>query len=107
MELCSLGNTYFDAKAPWKEKDKSKVGTTLRCCMELLKALALISYPIIPDTAEKLWKLLGYSTSITDYTWDEMMKGDFDENQQLSSPKPLFQKVEDEVIIDELEKLNC
>ena len=107
MELAAIGNVYFDAKKPWKaakqEETRKEMSTTLRCCLECLKALALISYPIIPETAEKLWKLLGYSSSITDHKWDEVMTLPL--SATFPTPSILFSKVEDELIDQEIEKL--
>ncbi len=50
MELAQLGNVYFDSKKPWKEakqvETRLSMETTIACCFECLKGLALISYPI-------------------------------------------------------------
>lgn len=110
MELSSLGNAYFDAKKPWKAaKDPELRGgleTTLACCLRCLNALALVSFPIIPNAAEKLWKLLGYQTSLAHCKWDEVIEKGLPQNQSLPKPEVLFQKVEDDVITAEIEALN-
>lgn len=109
MELASLGNTYFDAKKPWKAaKDSALRGsmeTTLACCLRCLNALALVSSPIIPDAAENLWKLLGYLKPLTEFEWSVVMERGLPESHVLPDPKVLFQKVEDEVVIAEIEAL--
>ena len=67
MELAQLGNAYFDAKKPWVlVKDPlthEDVATPSLCCLECLKMLALVSFPIIPETAEKLYAILGFKKS--------------------------------------------
>jgi len=109
MELASLGNGYFDAKKPWKAaKDpalKGELETTLACCLRCLNVLALISAPVIPETADKLWKLLGYQEPLSNYRWDEVLEQGLPHTNQLSKPEVLFQKVEDEVISTEIEAL--
>lgn len=111
MELAQKGNVYFDAKQPWKlAKDPEKrqeLETTLNCCMECLKALALISSPIIPETAGKLWHMLGFEKPLESFSWNTIAVMDMPVGQQLQKPEILFQKIEDEKIDAELEKLHA
>lgn len=109
MELATLGNTYFDAKKPWKAaKDpelKGELETTLACCLRALNVLALVSSPIIPETAEKLWQLLGYEQPLSTYQWEEVLERGLPPTHNLKTPEVLFQKVEDDVIALEIEAL--
>jgi methionyl-tRNA synthetase len=107
MELAQAGNVYFDHKQPWKdaknEETRPIMETTIWCCLECLKYLSLLSYPIIPDTANKLWSLLSFSKNIE----KECLK-DIPEiavGGMLPKPFILFQRVEDEQIQIEIEKL--
>lgn len=103
MELSQHGNVYFEKKQPWKDaKDparRKEMFTTISCCLEALKALAVISYPIMPTTAEAVWKMLGNEGELN------ADGSDLPVNQKLQSPKILFQKIEDEQIQEELKKL--
>ena len=107
MEVCSLANTYFDAKKPWSDaKDVAtipRMQTTIYCCLEALKTLALICGPIIPEASSKLFKMLGISHRLD---WKELTSLKLKEGHPLHEPEILFQKVEDEVIAHELEKLH-
>jgi len=109
MELAQLGNIYFDAKRPWKEaKDpnsKHSMETTIACCLECLKCLALISSPIIPETANRVWKFLGYFSQLDHANWQQVLNTPIPIRQALQEPQILFKKVEDEQIEHELEKL--
>lgn len=108
MELAQLGNVYFDSKQPWKEaKDPQKLRsmeTTIACCFECIKALALISYPIIPETAEKVWKMLGF-TNLEKYDWSEVAANKIPDHQKLLPAELLFRKIEDEQIEKEINTL--
>lgn len=110
MELAQLGNVYFDSKKPWQDaKNLSTVPameTTVRCCLECLKTLALISFPIIPETADKLWHLLGYTTSLEKQSWIHILQTPLLEGQKMPEPQILFSKIEDAQIEQELSKLN-
>lgn len=103
MELASVGNVYFDAKQPWKaikEGDKDEVAAMMYHCIECLQALALISYPIIPDTSQKLWTLLGNAKPLGSWEIPHLK-----ENTPLPTPEILFKRVEDDLIEKELEIL--
>lgn len=108
MELAQLGNGYFDWKQPWKDaKDptrSARLKTTLSCCLECLKALAITSFPIIPDAASKLWQLLGIQDRIEEAHWDRFKQG-LQPGTSLPKPEILFQKIETEQIEKEIEAL--
>ena len=109
MEIAMLGNAYFDFKKPWKlikePAFKKELETTLALCLKCLQTLAVVSYPIIPDAAEKLWKLLGFSSSLSKENWENACQMPLPVNSSLPFPKMLFKKVEDEAIEKEIEKL--
>ena len=109
MELAHLGNVYFDHKKPWflikDPKEVENVKTIISCCLECIKALALIASPIIPKTAQEIWYLLGYKTTLSKQLWDEIFKIHNPVDQKLPEPKILFRKVEDEEIQEQIKKL--
>ncbi len=109
MELAQLGNVYFDGKKPWQdaknEDTRARMKTTLACCIECLKALALISFPVIPTTANQLWHLLGYQEDIALVDWNQVKVEKVPAGQKILPPQILFQRVEDEAIEFEVQKL--
>lgn len=109
MELSQLGNVYFDAKKPWQDAKKPEtraaMNTTIACCLECLKALALIAYPIIPASASKVWQMLGFSQNLEQIGWDTIVNRKIPAHQNLLEPQILFPKVEDAQILQEIEKL--
>lgn len=112
VELASLGNTYFDAKKPWElVKDKQTteaLNTSMHCCMLCLKALALISYPIIPTASEKLWSMLGFNRKLTEMgSWDQLATLELQAETPLPKPEILFGKLDEEQIEKEIEKLEA
>lgn len=111
MELAQLGNVYFDSKKPWQDaklaEKRGAMETTIACCLECLKALALISFPIIPTTSEKVWQLLGFTTSLEQAGWEQAIAHSIPAGQRLAEPQILFQKIEDEQIEKEIAKLHA
>lgn len=110
MELAQLGNVYFDTKRPWQAIKQPEtwgdMETTIACCLECIKALALTAYPVIPSTAAKIWQMLGYPFPIENSSWDEIAKTPISQGQQLTEPQILFTRIENAQIEQEIEKLN-
>jgi len=111
MELAQLGNVYFDAKRPWQDakqpETRASLETTIACCLECLKALALVSSPIIPTTATAVWKMLGFKEPLEQWGWEKVLSTSFPADQQLEEPKILFQRIEDAQIEEEISKLQA
>ena len=76
MELAQLGNVYFDTKKPWQDAKQPEthaaMQTTIACCFECLKLLALVSSPIIPESANKIWQMLGNEGVLSVGEWDSL-----------------------------------
>lgn len=112
MELAAAGNVYFDAKKPWKDAKeptlRRSLETTIACSLECIKVLSLIAFPIIPETALKIWKQLGFidpKNSLEVLGWDKILLSQIPEGQQLGEPEILFKKIEDVEIEAEIAKL--
>ena len=109
MELATAGNVYFDAKKPWVlAKDPStreEMLSTIGMCVECLKALALVSSPIIPESAQKLWELIGFETELAKQNWSQIMDENIASETKFKEPETLFKKVEDTIIAKEEEEL--
>ncbi len=110
MELAQCGNVYFNAKKPWALAKNPETLAQMRaavfCCLECIKCLAIVSSPVIPETAQKMWHLLGYKTQLINGTWDDLISTPLDSHQNLPPPAILFSKIEDEMIEQEMKDLN-
>lgn len=106
MELAQLGNVYFDAKRPWQDakqpETKQVMQTTIACCLECLKALALIAAPLIPDSSARLWEMLGYKEPLDQIGWEGVISHPIPVGQRLKDPHVLFIKIEDQQIDQEI-----
>ena len=66
-----------------------------------VKAVAVVSAPFIPDTAEQLWQTLNLPGSVNKSNWNEALKP-LEAGHKIAKPKPLFHKIEaDEAKLDE------
>lgn len=109
MEATQAGNVYFDLKKPWKDaKDPMRrvaMETTIALSLECIKTVALLAYPLIPTTAEKIWKQLGFQTSIEVEGWEKISLSQIQAGQELGTPEILFRRIEDAEIEAEIAKL--
>ncbi len=105
MELAQAGNAYFEHKKPWAmakdPKQREELGTVLNSSIQCIKALALVASPIIPESAQKIWKLLGFEKE----GWVTIRDNEIPAGQKLGESTPLFRKVEDEEILEQIKKL--
>ena len=110
MELAHAANTYFDHKQPWKDaKDEGmrpRMEATIYSCLDCIKGLAVAIAPIIPETASKIWQMLGYVEPLEQKQWQEIVATKIPEGQTLGVPEILFQKIEDDQIEQEIERLH-
>jgi methionyl-tRNA synthetase len=109
MQLAQLGNVYFDQKKPWVLcKDLARKGEMDNClavCFDLIKKLALIAYPIMPKSCDKIMAMLGYEDGIERVGWSDIKNSDL-AGYKIKPPEVLFKKVEDEEIMEDIDKLN-
>lgn len=107
MDLAALGNVYFDAKKPWTDaknsEQRARMETTIAVCLGLIKSLAIVSSPLIPEAAAKVWHMLGYKDAMK---WEEATHIDFPVGQRLENPEVLFRRIEDKEIEEELKRLH-
>ncbi|MBX7126960.1 MAG: methionine--tRNA ligase [Cyclobacteriaceae bacterium] len=104
IDLARLGNKYLADTEPWKviKTDPDRVGTILHLALQIAANLAIVAEPFLPFTAEKLKKLLGLSA----LPWDEAGSTTLLQAGQVLADAPLlFQKIEDDIITRQLDKL--
>lgn len=61
MQLSAEGNKFYDEQQPWatRKTDPARCARTMRTCVELIRSLAILGQPILPDTARTLLDALG------------------------------------------------
>lgn len=105
MNIARIGNKYLTDTEPWKlvSSDLERVKSIIAVSLELSGLIALFGEPFLPFTAQKLKKLLNFP----EYTWDMAgTKPIFTPGHVIEKPELLFDKIEDEAINKQLEKLH-
>ena len=103
VALSSSGNAFLNETKPW-ELERDRAAGVVHAALHLVKALAIMLYPIIPSSAQRIWELLGYVDSISDHSWSEALEP-VPPGQRLPEPKPLFTKISDEDIQAAISKI--
>jgi methionyl-tRNA synthetase len=104
MNLARLGNKYLADTEPWKliKTDEDRVKTILNIALQIAASLRLVAEPFLPDTAQRLSAML----QIPGDTWQAAGDGDYlQADHQLGEAVLLFQKVEDETVAAQVQKL--
>lgn len=105
MNLARLGNKYLADEEPWKKikTDPDRVATILYNALQIAATLALVSEPLLPFTAVKLKKML----QLEGKSWADLADNRplLVVGQSLEEASLLFEKIEDESIEKQLEKL--
>ena len=104
MNLARIGNKYITECEPWKvwKTDPKRVETILNISLQLVANLAIAFEPFLPFSSEKLRKMINMPT----FEWTQLGNTDLlKAGDQLAEPELLFEKIEDEVIEKQLQKL--
>ena len=106
MQLARIGNKYLADTEPWKviKSDPDRVATILHLALQLVGNLTIAFAPFTPFSTRRLLAMLqvgeeGFAFSRFGAT-DLLSEG-----HQLGTPELLFEKIEDEVIQAQLDKL--
>lgn len=103
MEISSLGNEYFQKREPWKNitQNKKHAQITMRTIANIVKDLAILMEPFLPDSCSKINSQM------------KLTKSDFSELGKLSIKKHktgtaeiLFHKMEDKFLAKLKEKFS-
>lgn len=104
MNLARIGNKYLADTEPWKtaKTDMERTATILNISMQITANLAIAFEPFLPFTSEKIKQLINKN----DLKWSELGSIDLLETgHQLNQAELLFEKIEDETIEKQVQKL--
>jgi methionyl-tRNA synthetase len=103
MNLARLGNKYLADTEPWKLKktDEQRTETIMNISMQIAASLAILSEPFLPFTSNKLKTIL----SLKNVNWNDAGGIIINDTHKINPATHLFNKIEDEQIETQLEKL--
>ena len=104
MNLARIGNKYLADTEPWKlaKTDMDRVATILNISLQLVANLAIAFEPFLPFSSQKLRDML----NMKDFDWAELGQTNLlPAGHVLNKAELLFEKIEDEVIEAQVQKL--
>jgi methionyl-tRNA synthetase len=107
MNLARVGNKYLAGTEPWHliKTDQNQVGTILNTALQLTANLAILLAPFLPFTSRRLASMLGTPLQET-VEWSQAGSLTLVQpGTALHAPTLLFEKIADELIAAQQEKL--
>ena len=104
MNLARIGNKYITDCEPWHvaKTDMERVKTILYISLQLVANLEIAFEPFLPFSSKKLREML----NVAETQWDQLGSTDLlKPGHQLGTPALLFEKIEDDAINAQLQKL--
>lgn len=106
MEIARVGNRYLQETEPWKvmKTDPERTATILNVALQICGNLAVAFEPFLPFMAEKLRGML----ALGKLRWEDLGRMDIvAAGTQLGEPVLLFEKIEDDAIQAQLDRLEA
>ncbi|WP_114910461.1 methionine--tRNA ligase [Cardinium endosymbiont of Sogatella furcifera] len=102
MSYATLGNKYLTDRRPWHlvKSNPEEAGTVLHTTLQLIATVTLLIRPFLPVTSDKMAHMLGLKATGWGNVAHLVQSGD-----PLSPPILLFEKIEDDSIEAQREKL--
>ncbi len=104
MNLARIGNKYIADEEPWKvvKTDPERVKTIIYISLQLTANLAIAFEPFLPMSSKRLREMI----CLDSFSWDELGSTEIlPAGKQLAKPALLFEKIEDDVIQAQVDKL--
>ncbi len=106
MNVARLGNKYLADEEPWKtiKTDEARTKTVMYVALQVAAALSSICQPFLPFTAKKLSTILNLKKNIS---WPQIASAEalLAPQHVIGKASLLFEKIEEEAIAKQLEKL--
>ena len=106
MNFARIGNKYLADSEPWKliKTDTERVKTILNIALQITASIATAIEPFMPFSAAKILNML----AVEKFGWDKLGSMELiAAGHTIGTPTLLFEKIEDDVIQRQLDKLEA
>ncbi|HLD75979.1 MAG TPA: hypothetical protein VI874_03100, partial [Candidatus Norongarragalinales archaeon] len=93
-------NRYFNSRAPWKIEDPEELATVLYLSAKAAYSFALALSPFLPFSSDRVFRSFGVNSP---EKWADVSA--FKPGLKIGGAKPLFVKLEDDKIAEEIAKM--
>jgi methionyl-tRNA synthetase len=96
-------------QAPWKlvkQADaQEQLSTTLYTAAEVLRIATVLLYPIIPESAEKIWSQLGMTSKLQDVQLGGLAWGQLADGQKIGEISGVFPRIDVKEAVEKIKEL--
>jgi methionyl-tRNA synthetase len=102
---------YIVEQAPWKlvkQADaQDQLSTTLYTAAEALRIATVLLYPVIPDSAEKIWGQLGMTSKLEDVQLSGLAWGQLEAGQKIGEISGVFPRIDVKEAVEKIKELEA
>ncbi len=100
LQFSSFFNQYFQSKEPWKSRQDAN--NTLWISTNAVRSIAIILFPFIPSSAQKIWKQLAISEDLEVQDWYSASELRIPQDHNIGDDiVPIFKRIERAEIEDQ------
>jgi methionyl-tRNA synthetase len=100
---------YLTTEQPWAlgdgEADKQRKATVLWTSAEMLRIVTVLAHPVLPQSTDKVWALLGQTTSLGAFELDGLRWGQLAPGTSLGKSQSLFPRVDKVEAVERIESM--
>ncbi|HUL33899.1 MAG TPA: methionine--tRNA ligase [Candidatus Eisenbacteria bacterium] len=108
--VIAVADKYLTSEQPWalgtSESDQARKGTILWTVAELLRIVAALAHPVLPESTAKIRSLLGQAGSPASVELDGLRWGQLRPGAALGKPQTLFPRVDKTEAIERIESMS-
>lgn len=107
--LLATADKYLTAEQPWAsgngDAEQQRRATVLWTAAEILRVVALLAHPVLPESTAKIWSMLGQAGSAGAQELDALRWGQLAPGTPLGKPQALFPRMEKAEAIERIEAM--
>ena len=105
IDVARLGNKYLTDTEPWKifKDDQNRVQDIIYNSIQIVANIAILCEPFLPFTSNKIKTHLNVTADIS---WKDIGSSILNPGHIISGKTHIFSKIEDQLIEDQIKKLN-
>jgi methionyl-tRNA synthetase len=102
---------FIVAEQPWKlakqqdEAAQNRLDQVLYTAAEALRIVTAMVYPVMPQSAEKIWRLLGIEKPLPEIRFEDLAWGGLEPGQKVAEVTPVFPRIEAGPAIAKMQQL--
>jgi len=100
---------YLTTEQPWalgdSEAEKQRKATVLWTSAEVLRIVTMLAHPVLPQSTDKVWALLGQTTSLGAFALDGLRWGQLAPGTSLGKSQSLFPRVDKVEAVERIESM--